>query len=205
MPSWKRSPPNRSQNGDRRAHRRCPRSCPAVAAHDRLQAGHRLSRRRAQACAAARTELGGGRQNQRVRLGQCRRCGGGGRRRGDGDDLDRQGDRAGIGAGRDQALCRDVLPGARCRSRPPPAWRTAADAADRGALRQCARLERLGGSEVQGADRRRRSGDGHASGHGALLHDHSRSLRSRRHRGEPCARARALRCRRSTFSIWASR
>ena len=31
----------------------------------------------------------------------------------DGDDLDRQGDRAGLGARRDQALCRDVLPGAR--------------------------------------------------------------------------------------------
>ena len=32
---------------------------------------------------------------------------------GDGDDLDRQGDRAGLDAGPDQALCRNVLPGAR--------------------------------------------------------------------------------------------
>ena len=61
--------------------------------------------------------LGRGRQDQRVRLGQCRRCRDRGRRRGDGDDLDRQGDRAGVGAGRDQALCRDVLPGARRRCR----------------------------------------------------------------------------------------
>ena len=35
---------------------------------------------------------------------------------GDGDDLDRQGDRAGLDAGPDQALCRNVLPGARSRS-----------------------------------------------------------------------------------------
>ena len=69
-------------------------------------------RRRAQARAAARAELGGGGQDQRLRLGQRRRCGGCVRRRGDGDDLDRQGHRAGLGARRDQALCRDVLPGA---------------------------------------------------------------------------------------------
>ena len=37
------------------------------------------------------------------------------RRRRDGDDLHRQGDRAGLGARRHQALCRNVLPGARCR------------------------------------------------------------------------------------------
>ncbi len=34
----------------------------------------------------------------------------------DGDDLDRQGDRAGFDAGADQAVRRDVLPGARSRS-----------------------------------------------------------------------------------------
>ena len=53
--------------------------------------------------------LGRGDQDQRVRLGERGRCRGGGRRRGAGDDLDRQGDRAGLGAGRDQAARRDVL------------------------------------------------------------------------------------------------
>ena len=81
----------------------------------------------------------------------------------------------------------------------------AADAADRGALRQRARLERLGGAEVQGADRGRRAGHRHPSRHGALFHDHPRGLRSRGHGGEPCARAGAAGRRRSTSSTWASR
>ena len=81
----------------------------------------------------------------------------------------------------------------------------AADAAHRRALRQRARLERLGGAEIQGADRCRRAGDRHASRHGALLHDHSRSLRPRGHGREPRARARALRRLRSMCSTWASR
>ena len=51
-------------------------------------------------------------------------------------------------------------------------------------------LERLGGAEVQGADRGGRTGHGHASRHGALLHDDPRGLRPRRHGGEPCARSR---------------
>ena len=80
-----------------------------------FQPGHRVPRRRAQACAAARAGLGGGRQDQRVRLGQRRRCGRCRRRRRHGDDLDRQGDRAGLGARRLEAVCRDVLPGARQR------------------------------------------------------------------------------------------
>ena len=63
------------------------------------------------------------------------------------------------------------------------------DAPDLGAVRQRAGLERLGGAEIQGADRGRRPGDRHASGHGALLHDHPRSLRSGGHGGEPRARA----------------
>ena len=78
-----------------------------------FQAGHRVPRRGAQARAAARAGLGRGRQDQRVRLGQCRRCGGGGRRGRHGDDLDRQGDRAGLGARRHQAVRGNVLPGAR--------------------------------------------------------------------------------------------
>ena len=71
-------------------------------------------------------------------------------------------------------------------------WRQAADAHDRRALRQCARFERLGGAEIQVADRSWRSGHGDASGHGALLHDHPRSLRPRRYGGEPRARPDAL-------------
>ena len=112
----------------------------------------------------------------------------GGRRRRDGDDLDRQGDRAGLDAGRRPS----ALP--RCiarRSTRDLARRgqtaAAADAADLGALRQRAGVERLGGAEIQGADRGRRPGDGHASRHGALFHDHPRSLRPRRHRGQPRA------------------
>ena len=66
------------------------------------------------------------------------------------------------------------------------------DAADRGALRQCARVERLGGAQVQGADRGRRAGHRHPSRHGALLHDHPRGLRSGDHRGQPRARNRAM-------------
>ena len=69
------------------------------------------------------------------------------------------------------------------------AARSAVDAIDRGALRQRARLQWLGGAEVQGADRGGRAGHGDASGHGALFHDHPRSLRPRGHGGEPCARA----------------
>ena len=69
----------------------------------------------------------------------------------------------------------------------------ARDAADCGAFRQCARLERLGRSEVQAADRGGRAGDRHASRHGALLHDHPGSVRSRGHGGEPRARAGARR------------
>ena len=115
----------------------------------RLQAGDRVPRGGAQARAAARARLGRGRQDQRVRLGECRGCGCGGRRCRHGDDLDRQGDRAGVGARRDQALRRDVLPGARRRFCPPQS--APADAPDRGALRQRARLERLGGAEVQGS------------------------------------------------------
>ena len=71
--------------------------------------------------------------------------------------------------------------------------RACADAADRGAVRQRARLERLGGAEVQGADRARRPGHRHPSRHGALLHDDPRGLRPRRHRSFPRARAQ---CRR---------
>ncbi len=67
------------------------------------------------------------------------------------------------------------------------------DAPHRGALRQCARLERLGGAEIQGADRGGRSGHRHASRHAALFHDHPRSLRSRRHGREPRAAGRARR------------
>ena len=100
---------------DRRPHRRYPRPRAHVPPDRRVQARPRVPCRRAQARAAARARLGRGRQDQRVRLGQRRRCGGRGRRRRHGDDLDRQGDRAGLGAGRHQAARRNVLPGARRR------------------------------------------------------------------------------------------
>ena len=101
---------------DRGPDRGYSRSRAHPAADERIQAGHRVSRRRAQACADSRTRLERGRQDQHFRIGQRRRRGAGRGRRGDGDDLDRQGDRAGLDAGSDQAVCRDVLPGARSRS-----------------------------------------------------------------------------------------
>ena len=104
---------------DRRPARRYPRPRAHLPAVRRFQARHRVPCRRAQARAAARTRLGRGRQDQRVRLGQCRRRRRRSRRRRHGDDLDRQGDRAGLGAGRDQALRRNVLPGARREIRAP--------------------------------------------------------------------------------------
>ena len=189
---------------DRRPHRRRARPRAHLRRVRRVQARHRVPRGGAQARAAARTRLGRGGQDQRVRLGQRRGRRGRGRRDRDGDDLDRQGDRAGVGARRDQALRRDVLPGARRRFRAPRAS-AAGDAADRGAVRQRAGVERLGGAEVQAADRGRRSGDRHASRHGALLHDHPRGVRSRRHGGEPRARAPSAPTCRSTCSTWASR
>ena len=101
---------------DRGPDRRYPRSRAHHAADERVQAGHRVPCRRAQARADPRARLERGRQDQHLRIGQCRRCGAGGRRRGDGDDLDRQGDRAGLDARPDQAFRRNVLPGARPRS-----------------------------------------------------------------------------------------
>ena len=101
---------------DRGPHRRYPRSRTHHAADERVQAGHRVPCRGAQARADPRARLERGRQDQHLRIGQRRRCGAGGGRRGDGDDLDRQGDRAGLDARPDQAFRRDVLPGARSRS-----------------------------------------------------------------------------------------
>jgi hypothetical protein len=66
-------------------------------------------------------------------------------------------------------------------------------------------LERLGRPEVQGADRRRRTGHRHAQRHGALLHDHPRGL------AISCSRRPATRSgpsapmSRSMCSTWASR
>ena len=51
----------------------------------------------------------------------------------------------------------------------------------------------------------RRAGHGHASRHGALLHDHPRSLRPRGHRRRATRSARGRRTSRSTCSTWASR
>ncbi len=98
---------------DRGPDRRYPRSRAHHAADGRVQAGHRVSRRGAEACADPRTRLERGRQDQHFRFGQCRRRGIGRGRQGDGDDFDRQGDRAGVDARPDQAVCRNVLSGAR--------------------------------------------------------------------------------------------
>ena len=106
----------RRRRCDRGPDRGYPRSRTRPAADERVQAGHRVPCRGAQACADPRARLERGRQDQHLRIGQCRRRGAGGGRRGDGDDLDRQGDRAGLDAGPDQALCRNVLPGARSRA-----------------------------------------------------------------------------------------
>ena len=102
---------------DRRPHCRHPRSRTGHAPDGRVQAEHRIPCRGAEARADPRARLERGRQDQHLRLGQRCRCGAGGGRRSDGDDFDRQGDRAGFDAGSDQALCRDVLPGARSRTR----------------------------------------------------------------------------------------
>src|SRR5258708_38983527 len=102
-------------------------------------------------------------------MGYWRRGGMGGGRRGDGDDLDRQGDRAGLDAGADQTVCGNVLPGARPRSGV-PAWRPTADAPDLRAIWQCAGLERIRGTEVQGTDRGGGGGDGHASPYGQVFY-----------------------------------
>ena len=123
---------------------------------------------------------------------------------GDGDDLDRQGDRAGVGARATkrfaemycQALDDDLAVQSAGK---------AAHAADLGAVRQRAGVERLGGAEVQGADRGGRTGHGDASGHGALFHDHPRGLRSRGHRGHAMRCAGSGPTSRSTCSTWASR
>ena len=74
---------------------------------------HRVPCRGAEARSDPRARLERGRQDQHLRIGQRCRCGAGGGRRSHGDDFDRQGDRAGLDAGSDQALCRNVLPGAR--------------------------------------------------------------------------------------------
>ena len=81
----------------------------------------------------------------------------------------------------------------------------AADAADLGALRQRAGVERIGGAEVQGADRGGRAGHGHPSRHGPLFHDHPRGLRSRDHGGDAMRWRRRGRMSRFMCSTWASR
>ena len=79
------------------------------------------------------------------------------------------------------------------------------DPHDLGAVRQCAGVERLGGAEIQGADRSRWPGHRHASRHGALFHDHPRSLRPGHHRRDPCAGAATAPMSPSMCSTWASR
>ena len=105
------------EDGNHRPHRRRPRPRPHHEPDRAIQARHGVPRRGAQARAAVGNRLGRRHQDQRVRLDQRRRCRGRGRRRRHGDDLDRQGDRAGLRARRHQALRRNVLRGARQRAR----------------------------------------------------------------------------------------
>jgi O-antigen biosynthesis protein WbqV len=118
--------------------------------------------------ASAETGWGEG-SNQCLRLGQRCGCRGGGRRRVHGYDLDRQGDRAGFNAGCNQTLCRNVLSGARRRSRARGTARRPR-CADLRVVRQCTGIN---GSWCRNSRRRSRLAGRHrhASGHGALLHD----------------------------------
>ena len=67
-------------------------------------------------------------------------------------------------------------------------------------LRQCARLERIGRAALPGADRRRRTGDGHASRHRALFHDHPGGGAA----GAATRRRMRWRARRSAARSWCS-
>ena len=69
------------------------------------------------------------------------------RREGDGHDIDRQGDRTGFDAGPDQAVCRNVLSGARPRSSCPVRWQ-ATDSADFSEIRKRSGVERIRGPEI---------------------------------------------------------
>ncbi len=81
-----------------------------------------------------------------------------------------------------------------------------ADAHDRGALRQRARLERLGGAEIQGADRAaRRSRHRDRSEYGPLLYDYSRSSATSPPRRQAMRSARRARRPRFMSSTWVSR
>ena len=93
---------NLKQPQERRRHRRpdrrYSRSRADHCAACRIQAGHRLSCGCAEACADPRARFRRRRQDQHLRHHQRGRCLARRGREGDGDDLDRQGDRAGVDA-----------------------------------------------------------------------------------------------------------
>ena len=100
---------------------------------------------------------------------------------------------------------RKLLPGARSdearRARPPR------HALCHGAVRQRARLDRIGGAAVRAPARRRRAADRHRSRGHALFHDRARGGRAGAAGLRPVAGAgeRARRAARSSSSTWASR
>ncbi len=99
--------------GDRWPHCRYSRPTAHHESRRPVQTRHGVSCCCTQARADARAGLGRRHQDQCFRLDERCRCGGGSRRDRHGDDFDRQGDRAGVRAGRYQASGGNVLPGSR--------------------------------------------------------------------------------------------
>ncbi len=96
------------------------------------------------------------------------------RRQGDGDDLDRQGGQSRQRHGRDQAAGREHLPGARSRG----GEARGRHALRHRAVRQRARLDRLGGAAVPAPARGGRAAHRDPSRDLALLHDRARGGRA---------------------------